>query len=281
MRTELILDSAYENSRVSTFTITLPKFLLQELNTHKTINKNAASSRALPFNKVLSLASFTPIFWSKNEKGMQGHESLNELESLEAFTHWESAKSYAKKVASRLEKTGCHKQIVNRIVEPFTMATVIATSDKWPMFFALRCSEDVEPNLAFVATKMLRQYLESTPKILAPSEWHIPLIKPEENEFELEKKLVKSAARCARVSYVNFYGKDVYEDDLRLHDMLLESKHMSPFEHQVQCQPSSHSGCYSDPWVTYRSTVESYSPIDFNERLLHMEQVNRRRGFDS
>ncbi len=40
-----------------------------------------------------------------------------------------------------------------------------------------------------------------------------------------------ATARCARVSYMNFEGKDDYEADIKLHDTLLSSGHMSPFEH--------------------------------------------------
>jgi hypothetical protein len=40
-----------------------------------------------------------------------------------------------------------------------------------------------------------------------------------------------ATARCARVSYLNFEGKDDYEADIKLYEQLLASGHMSPFEH--------------------------------------------------
>jgi hypothetical protein len=44
--------------------------------------------------------------------------------------------------------------------------------------------------------------------------------------------LIKIAtARCARLSYMTFDGEIDYEKDIKLHDHLLESGHMSPFEH--------------------------------------------------
>lgn len=38
-------------------------------------------------------------------------------------------------------------------------------------------------------------------------------------------------AKCARLSYNNHDGEIDYEKDIQLHDRLLDSKHMSPFEH--------------------------------------------------
>ena len=40
-----------------------------------------------------------------------------------------------------------------------------------------------------------------------------------------------ATARCARVSYLNFEGKDDYEADIKLYDILKSSGHYSPFEH--------------------------------------------------
>lgn len=58
---------------------------------------------------------------------------------------------------------------------------------------------------------------------------------PEELEKrEQEYKIKVATARCARVSYLNFEGKDDYEADVKLHDRLLEMEHMSPFEHCAQ-----------------------------------------------
>ena len=46
------------------------------------------------------------------------------------------------------------------------------------------------------------------------------------------KFMIKIAtARCARLSYMTFDGEIDYEKDIKLHDRLLESKHLSCFEH--------------------------------------------------
>ena len=52
------------------------------------------------------------------------------------------------------------------------------------------------------------------------------------HEGDLQQAKVEIAtARCARLSYMTFDGIIDYEKDIKLHDSLLESHHMSPFEH--------------------------------------------------
>jgi hypothetical protein len=67
-------------------------------------------------------------------------------------------------------------------------------------------------------------------------------------ELEYEKKFASefddirikiATARCARVSYLNFEGKDDYEADLKLFQRLYDMKHMSPFEHCARAMDNS------------------------------------------
>lgn len=115
-----------------------------------------------------------------------------------------------------------------------------------------------EIHISLLAEAMWDAMNESKPKQLKAGEWHIPFGDKMDNEkllrlvasengwkyhgvsedslkaykWEIEELSVKIAtARCARVSYLNFEGKDDYEADIKLYDRLLEMKHMSPFEH--------------------------------------------------
>lgn len=80
---------------------------------------------------------------------------------------------------------------------------------------------------------------ESTPVKLNPGEWHMPFIRDEIGRPPLtDKEYLKLAvAYAARTSYtvVGEEGKPRdYKKDIELHDRLLESGHMSPFEHCAQ-----------------------------------------------
>lgn len=50
-------------------------------------------------------------------------------------------------------------------------------------------------------------------------------------EDNIMTKVKIATARCARISYNTFEGKDDYEADIKLHDRLASSGHWSPFEH--------------------------------------------------
>lgn len=50
-------------------------------------------------------------------------------------------------------------------------------------------------------------------------------------KYSDEIKIKIATARCARISYLNFEGKDDYEADIKLFDRLKAMEHASPFEH--------------------------------------------------
>lgn len=60
-------------------------------------------------------------------------------------------------------------------------------------------------------------------------------------DYEKDNWNIKIAtARCARISYTTLGDnpKIDYEADIKLHDMLLKSKHFSPFEHVARAMSS-------------------------------------------
>jgi hypothetical protein len=218
------------------------------------LSRNSASSRAIPFKKMLEMVKenpFIPIKWMRDHKGMQGNQFFSGFKVWLFKRVWLFARTMAVIMAWTLSKMGLTKQIVNRLLEPFMWHTVIATGTEWENFFALRAHDQAEIHIQELAHKMLEEYNKSAPKQLVAGDWHIPFsdkldnherivkaIKKIENrtevvtDFEIDITQIKIAtARCARVSYLNFEGKDDYEADIRLHDNLAASGHWSPFEH--------------------------------------------------
>lgn len=97
-------------------------------------------------------------------------------------------------------------------------------------------------HIQIIAELMWDAMNESEPKQLKGGEWHIPFgdkfdehriaqIYPYDHFPYTNAKIRVATARCARVSYLNFEGKDDYEADIKLHDRLAKMKHWSPFEH--------------------------------------------------
>ncbi len=155
---------------------------------------------------------------------------------------WLEARDNAVRIAESFAAAGYHKQVVNRLLEPFAHITVIVTSTEWSNFFALRCHEAADPTMRALADAMRVASKGAQLQTLTKRDWHLPYIV--EGDRALAAKIggpldadrtlrLVSAARCARVSYLNHDGSAPdMERDLKLANELLASKHMSPFEHQ-------------------------------------------------
>jgi hypothetical protein len=148
---EILADSlSPQGNRLTTMKITFPRFILAELNTHRMFSRNSASSRAIPFKKMVQMVEenpFIPIAWQKDHKGMQGSEYFEEPLHIEGLIDsWLDARDEAIRIAIDLnENGGVTKQLCNRLLEPFMWHTVIVTATEWENFFKLRCPQYHSP----------------------------------------------------------------------------------------------------------------------------------------
>ncbi|OYW85209.1 hypothetical protein B7Z17_02715, partial [Candidatus Saccharibacteria bacterium 32-49-10] len=235
---KIVADSVSEiGDRLTTMEVTFPRMVLAEFNTHRAFSRNSASSRAIPVEKQLQRIMddpFVPVWWGRKQSGMQADYELEGHDREQAEAEWLAARNSAVSHVQRLLELGLHKQITNRLLEPFMWHTVIVTATEWSNFFALRANPMAQPEIRVIAEMMRDLYAESKPMLVKYGEWHLPLIQPEERdgEFEFSENARKiSAARCARVSYLTHDGKRDLEADLKLYDRLASAGHMSPFEH--------------------------------------------------
>jgi thymidylate synthase ThyX len=263
-RTKILLDSINVcGQRLTTWELTYPRFVHSELMTHRLFSRNSASSRAIPNKKMLENIKndpVLPVWWGKNQAGMQAKEELD-LETREkAIKLWLEARDLMVEKAEEMAVLNVHKQIINRITEPWMFITVLMTATEHDNWWALRCHADAQPEIKWVADDMFKQYRENKPQVLEPGEWHLPLIMgltQDQNDDDticdvwdyvrdtfgdvlantervndILKKI--STGRCARVSYLTHDGKRDFKEDIKLHDRLLESNHWSPFEHAAE-----------------------------------------------
>ena len=219
-----------------------PKVLLQELNTHRVFSRNAASSRAIPVEKMIQKTLNDPYIpkFTKTQKGMSGIEDEDVDFQGKCEDEWGFAMTDAIAGVRKLLELGCHKQNANRLLEPFVRVPVIITSTKWENFFNLRCHPEAHPDFREVAIAIRQAREESEPATLGVGQWHIPMFTDEMEDFRLSERKVIAIARCARVSYNNHDGTSFdYEKDLTLYKRLESSGHLSPFEHCALAVESS------------------------------------------
>lgn len=236
---KIIADSIAEGVRLTTMEIVFPRIVLAEFNTHRMFSRNSASSRAIPVDKRIAAVRenpFVPESFGKNQKGMQAEATLDEQQSKHAEYRWREACHNALYSAKELAELGVHKQLANRILEPFSWHTVVVTATEWENYFNLRISSLAQPEIRRVSELMRDAMHASTPEPLGMFGWHLPYISAEDHAASVGiGDLARiSAARCARVSYLTHDGRRDLVEDLRLADNLATNRHMSPFEH-VAC----------------------------------------------
>ena len=237
----VVADSiAPRGARVVTIEAKFHRFVLSEFNTHRVFSRNSASSRAIPISKQLAKVRedpAMPIEWGSNQKGMQAGESLQGEDLELAKKVWLDARDAAITATEELERIGLHKQVSNRLLEPFMWHVAIVTSTEWENFFNQRCSPLAQPEIRACAEAMQAAMEASTPTPLDYGSWHTPYVTAEDN-LSGEEALKVSAARCARVSYLTQDGVRDISKDIELYERLIGARpmHASPLEHVARPQ---------------------------------------------
>ena len=231
--------------RLTTWQLTYPRFVHAELMTHRVYSRNSASSRAIPVGTMLERIENNPalpVFWGKNQKGMQASEELTGEPLIRAKTVWEMLRRTTSSAVRMLqhETIDLHKQIANRAIEPWMFITVIVSSTSFTNWFRLRHHKDAQPEIKWVAEDMLPKYKASTPEVLEDGDWHMPMLDDravlEAEGYDIEQLKAVSAGRIARVSYLTHDGVRDPKKDIELGQRLgtQNPPHMSPLEHVAQ-----------------------------------------------
>jgi len=254
--------------RITTLQLTYPRFIHSEFMTHRVFSRNAASSRAIPVAKMIEQVRTDPampIYWGLNQPGMQASKEYDD--PVVAETQWFVAARNASYQAEELAKLGLHKQIVNRVLEPFQWMHTIVTATEWDNFFELRCHSDAQPEFQALANAMRTALGESVPvercgDMRCHGAWHLPYVSDDERASIATSTLTKlSAARCARVSYLKHDGTAPNgAEDTALFEKLVGGKplHASPIEHQAWAAGAEDRNSRNFfGWHQYRALFES------------------------
>lgn len=265
--------------KLTTFVLRYWRAIHAEVLTHRQFSRNASSTRAIPTAMLIADIRSDPagpIFWGKNQPGMQAREELdpNTLvrnpitgEMLTLADAWKAAANTAAEWAQAFTDAGVHKQIAGRPTEPFGWITVVLSSTEWDNWYELRDHKDAQPEIQDVAQTMKAAQAAAAYRrvdhyrLQDPRSWHLPFVTIEERRSRPVLDLIRmSTARCARTSYNNhdMSTPDILKD-LGLHDALVvaEPLHASPSEHQAcAVEDNIPSGNYTGGWGQYRKMLE-------------------------
>lgn len=257
--------SFYNNSRLTTMELVYPRIIHSEIMTHRMFSRNAASSRAVPIKVSLQHVMdnpFIPKVWGMDESGMQANKFLADTLVGDAESRWLRGRDRAVETAQELIALGLHKQVINRVLEPWLWITVIVSATNWSNFFALRCHKDAEPHMKLIADLTCAAFNASGPTLLDESGWHLPYVdaKGRDAGLELESLIKVSVARCARVSFLRSNEEFDLVSDLRVYNRLSTNGHWSPFEHIARPYPGGGpclGGNFGAGWMQLRKTFSN------------------------
>ncbi len=233
------------------------RFILSEFNTHRAFSRNSASSRAIPTAKMIELAetaNVEPLSWGENTRGMSATSEVTPDVTANGRACWGESRKFAVQCAEYLASLNIHKQVVNRILEPFLPHTVVFTTDRnslWE-FFNLRISPHAQPEIREFAIAVRNAFAKSIPQELKPGYLHLPFVDEvfhfdevlnkqlveqdqyssfNREEFMYSKPIYNSVAMCARYSYLGHEKNQTDESNEKLFWSLHQNGHWSPFEH--------------------------------------------------
>jgi thymidylate synthase ThyX len=227
-------------SRLTTYEITFPRFILAELNTHRMLSRNSASSRAIPTERMIENVRADPFVpeFCERVTGMGVGKPLTGLKRQAAEAAWLRTLRHAIEAAERL--LDVDKSRANRLLEPFMWHTAIVSATDWQNFFAQRTSPQAQPEFQLIAYMMQEQRSFNSPRFLEPGEWHLPLVEESERDYddgikrEAPAAAFVSARRCARVSYNRQHDDEPLMLSVDRCEGLAAAQHWSPLEHPAQ-----------------------------------------------
>jgi thymidylate synthase ThyX len=271
----ILADSLCGQNRLTTFLVTFPEIVHKQMLKHRALSINSRSFRALPTKTVIKDIEedpYIPFYFGKNKPGMLSEEEVQDQESAKKY--WLKAMNVCLEVARECEKAGIHKEIANRVLEPYSWTTQVITgtrfngeyyNDKYVKgFFDLRCANDAQRDIQKIACMMNESYNAFIPKKLEVGQWHFAFIDEElEKGLTWQEKAKLCAARSARTSYLTHEGKRNLERDYELFYRLLKDEHSTALEHCATAVGDDKYYANFKGWKSLRYQIER-EKLDIN-----------------
>ena len=281
---EIVAHSVAENSGKEIVTVKVKYGLIvhSEFLRHRQLSRGVKSNRAIPcatIRKEVLSNPYIPLVFGKNKRGMQSSEPMC-FEGV-GRALFKAARYPAVFFHYVLDKMGLHKQVCNRLLNPWQWVEETITATEWQNLYALRIHDAAQADVREVV-ECIKEVIDKNREFgvvqkLKPGEWHVPYVSTrrykKDGELEyfdndwtklsVEDALVCSAARCARSSYNKHDGTSTtLSTDAPLFETLLKDspKHASPVEHQATPMQVP----YNEHWHTDGSVgwIEGVTHVD-------------------
>jgi len=254
IKAKIVQDSSLPTGeRLLTFSVMYGRLIHSELLRHRAASHSVKSSRAIPTHKYRAEVMeniYVPVKFGTKKRGMQAGEPTF-LTKFYGEKIWKLSSKFACFFHWMMEKFGIHKEVANRVLEPYVWVeeTITVEADALKEIANLRIHDDAQEDVRRIVEEMVYEMDRSTPVELNQGQWHVPYVVRRQvenemiytdnngNKLTLDQAIVCSAARCARSSYANHDNSmSSYDKDIGLAKQLIGSEpmHLSPFEHQAR-----------------------------------------------
>jgi hypothetical protein len=274
------INESDHSARVDTILVRFPRIILAEVLTHRVFSRNTSSSRAIPTARMIASIvedPFIPDHWGMNRAGMQADVEAAPWRAFLGDLVWRSGMWFAVQHARALAALGFHKQLANRMIDPYSHVTMLISSTEWKNFLELRDHEAAEPHMHDLARCISDALATAQPQLLKEGEWHLPFVTPDDfrrvtNTIEYDdgeeyrrgisgisvldwyggtKSLIRlSVARCASTSYDTVDGYEMTQERAdAIYAKLVGSRpmHASPTEHVCRVDLRDDDGAWRRP----------------------------------
>lgn len=240
-------------NEVLTFESVYPRFVHAQRLKHRNHSVNTSSSRAIRLDfmaDIIRRYPAIPVKFGKNQSGMVAGDLLDDVKMLDIWLETRDAVLVFHEIFQR-EKL--HKEIANRILEPWMTVKEVSSGTEWNNAYNLRAADPAAQGEIEVLFKlMLKLKRLSEPVLLKHGEWHLPYVKSirsvddgvlryydsEGYELDVETAKAISSSCCAQVSYRKL--NDTKDKATDIYNKLMPENgnlHATPFEHP--CTPFS------------------------------------------
>lgn len=255
---KVILDALpKKGARLTTIEVVMPKFLIAQLNTHRALVKNSASSRAMPVTFVITSIVenyVTPMDFGMpaNSRGMVAKSSLTGWRKHASRLLWNTGMYVNIAIAYLQSKVGLHKAWANRPLEAYMYTKVLITATDWENFFKLRVHKDAQDAMEITALAIKTALHNHIPTIVEDNQYYLPyvgiLYNPTPEEINL------SVSCCAQITYNRELDTSPDKAASVVAKLLGDTPHWSPFEHLAVLNHNP-KGSYRS-WQSYRHIIE-------------------------
>lgn len=256
---EMVCDSIWEHCRISTMVVRIPRVVLAELNTHRAFSRNSASSRAIPAKTMRERVEndpYVPWRWPVNGKGMvpTGYVERPDRRAENAQNQWFKGLHQAFYVHKEMENgPGIHKEVTNRLLEPWMWTEVLITATEWQNFLLQRAHPAAQDPIR-AAAECVQGLLER--HVPTERRFHIPYVRDPDSR-PVVVQMLASARRCRRVSYLRQGVEVAMLEDARegLSGLKEDPPHLSPYEHMAAASDGRRCANF-DGWMSLRWSFE-------------------------